>query len=203
MAVLSQATLINAMDSHATMMMTASAVAVDISFPSRSKDVFPSLTMNFAHDSQNPHIDLQFHRNCLPSNQLSQTCITFKIESITSRCMVVRMAWSLSRTFAELTATHTFVMDSAVIMVIAANLVAVDNLQTRKMTSAYQLLMICVPSRISYTENTATLGNQTDNLKTLFHFHLHSMSQAHQTIRQRRRMRSGQGSSLEQPFGCL
>ena len=51
MAVLLQATLINAMDSHATMMMTASAVAVDISFPSRSKDVFPSLTMNFAHDS--------------------------------------------------------------------------------------------------------------------------------------------------------
>ena len=51
MAVLLQATLINAMDSHATMMMTASAVAVDISFPSRSKDAFLSPMMNFARDS--------------------------------------------------------------------------------------------------------------------------------------------------------
>ena len=41
-------------------------------------------------------------------------------------------------TFAELTVTQSFVMDSAVIMVIAADLVAVDNLPTRKMISAYQ-----------------------------------------------------------------
>lgn len=138
-AAMSQASLINAMDSHATMMTTASVVAADISFPSRLKDAFPSQTMNFAHDSSNPLIDLLFHLNCLPSNQLSRTCITFKIEFIMSRCMVMIMALSLIRTFAELTAIHTFAMDSAVIMGITANLVAVDNSPTRKTTSAYQL----------------------------------------------------------------
>ena len=135
---MSQASPISVMDNHAMMMKTASVDAADISSPSRSRDVYHSQMTSFAHDSSNPRIDLLFHHNCHPSNQLLRTCITFKIESTMSRCTAMRTASRLRKTFADHMATQSFVMDSAVIMVIAADLVAVDNLPTRKMTSAYQ-----------------------------------------------------------------